>query len=379
MSSDQRNSGEAGQHPTILVVRRRAGDHGDGHHGGVWKIAYADFMTAMMAFFLVMWLVNSADDKTIVQVAAYFNPMRLSEKVPSDRGLADGTHSAKEAKAGSAAAAGKAKSNADDAAPKPAPQKAESKREAKKRAEREQQLFADPVQTLNELAAASMPTGDVPRVGQHAATRPQPLPDPFARGVQPNGDQPPPDTNRARADASAPQRSAPAPTAPNVSAAEKREAALGAMKSDMETAVAAALAVRGSPVPRVDVRVTSEGVLLSVSDDANFGMFAVGSAEPRPELIAVMEDIADILRARPGRLVIRGHTDNRLYKSRAYDNWRLSSARAHMAHYMLSRGGIEEQRIERIEGHADQVLRNPRDGAAAENRRIEILLKVETS
>ena len=44
-----------------IVVKRVAGDGGGGHHGGGWKIAYADFMTAMMAFFLVMWLINSTD------------------------------------------------------------------------------------------------------------------------------------------------------------------------------------------------------------------------------------------------------------------------------------------------------------------------------
>lgn len=48
--------------PEIMIIRR--GGHGgeDGHHGGVWKIAYADFMTAMMAFFLVMWLVTQSKE-----------------------------------------------------------------------------------------------------------------------------------------------------------------------------------------------------------------------------------------------------------------------------------------------------------------------------
>ncbi|HBX07257.1 MAG TPA: flagellar motor protein MotB, partial [Leclercia adecarboxylata] len=42
-------------HPIVIVKKRKHKGHG-GHHGGSWKIAYADFMTAMMAFFLVMWL-----------------------------------------------------------------------------------------------------------------------------------------------------------------------------------------------------------------------------------------------------------------------------------------------------------------------------------
>jgi chemotaxis protein MotB len=45
--------------PLVIIRRRRTTD--EPHHGGVWKIAYADFMTAMMAFFLVMWLINAAD------------------------------------------------------------------------------------------------------------------------------------------------------------------------------------------------------------------------------------------------------------------------------------------------------------------------------
>ena len=56
-------------HQEIVIVRRH-GDHEEGHHGGVWKIAFADFMTAMMAFFLVMWLI-SASDKNREAIARY--------------------------------------------------------------------------------------------------------------------------------------------------------------------------------------------------------------------------------------------------------------------------------------------------------------------
>ncbi len=64
-----------------------SGGEEGGHHGGVWKIAYADFMTAMMAFFLVMWLINSTDQKVLTQVANYFNPMRLTDSTPHSRGI----------------------------------------------------------------------------------------------------------------------------------------------------------------------------------------------------------------------------------------------------------------------------------------------------
>jgi chemotaxis protein MotB len=53
----------------IRIVKKKGGGHG--HHGGAWKVAYADFVTAMMAFFLVMWLIG-LDAKTRAAIAAYF-------------------------------------------------------------------------------------------------------------------------------------------------------------------------------------------------------------------------------------------------------------------------------------------------------------------
>lgn len=55
----------------IIVIKRKSG-HGGGHHGGAWKVAYADFVTAMMSLFIVLWLMNSSD-KIKKAVAGYFN------------------------------------------------------------------------------------------------------------------------------------------------------------------------------------------------------------------------------------------------------------------------------------------------------------------
>ena len=76
---------DTAQQPIIIV--RRSGGHDDGHHGGVWKIAFADFMTALMAFFLVMWLVNAANRETKRMVASYFNPLKLSDTITAPKGL----------------------------------------------------------------------------------------------------------------------------------------------------------------------------------------------------------------------------------------------------------------------------------------------------
>jgi chemotaxis protein MotB len=89
----------------------------------------------------------------------------------------------------------------------------------------------------------------------------------------------------------------------------------------------------------------------------------------------MMDAIAMSLETLPGAIVVRGHTDAHPYRSATYDNWRLSSARAQMAYYMLSRGGVPEKRFDRIEGFADHRLKDPAHPLAAENRRIEILLR----
>jgi chemotaxis protein MotB len=57
-----------------VIIKRKKVVSGDGHHGGAWKVAYADFVTAMMAFFLLMWLLNATTEKQRKGVADYFSP-----------------------------------------------------------------------------------------------------------------------------------------------------------------------------------------------------------------------------------------------------------------------------------------------------------------
>ena len=56
------------------IIKRKKIVKGDGHHGGAWKVAYADFVTAMMAFFMLMWLLGATTEKQRKGIADYFNP-----------------------------------------------------------------------------------------------------------------------------------------------------------------------------------------------------------------------------------------------------------------------------------------------------------------
>lgn len=61
-----------------IIVRKTVKKAGGGHHGGAWKVAYADFTTAMMAFFMLLWLLNVSDKETLDGLADYFTPTRAS-------------------------------------------------------------------------------------------------------------------------------------------------------------------------------------------------------------------------------------------------------------------------------------------------------------
>lgn len=63
---------QSNEAPIIIKKVKKGG--GDGHHGGAWKVAYADFVTAMMAFFLLMWLLNATTEKQRKGLADYFSP-----------------------------------------------------------------------------------------------------------------------------------------------------------------------------------------------------------------------------------------------------------------------------------------------------------------
>ena len=74
---------------TIVIKRVKKGGHG-GHHGGAWKVAYADFVTAMMAFFLLMWLINTTTPEQKRGIADYFAPQSIAQTVSGSGGVLGG-------------------------------------------------------------------------------------------------------------------------------------------------------------------------------------------------------------------------------------------------------------------------------------------------
>jgi chemotaxis protein MotB len=76
--------------PDIIIKKVKKGGHG-GHHGGSWKVAYADFVTAMMAFFLLLWLLSSSTDEQLHGISNYFAPESISQSNSGAGGMLAGT------------------------------------------------------------------------------------------------------------------------------------------------------------------------------------------------------------------------------------------------------------------------------------------------
>ncbi|MCA6293940.1 MAG: chemotaxis protein MotB, partial [Phenylobacterium sp.] len=74
-----------------ILIKKVKKVSGGGHHGGAWKVAYADFVTAMMAFFLLMWLINTTTPEQKRGIAQYFAPAAVSDSASGAGGILGGT------------------------------------------------------------------------------------------------------------------------------------------------------------------------------------------------------------------------------------------------------------------------------------------------
>jgi chemotaxis protein MotB len=441
-------------HSEIVIVRRRSALE-DAHHGGAWKIAFADFMTAMMAFFLVLWIISATDKNTKTIIARYFNPVKVEEPAKAQKGIRGAPEQDTDAPGMDSGVPNAEKSRSDQGetargsvpeSPEAPPKEAKHKHQARPEpmappdparpnpTMSEEELFSDPRASIDKIAGVPPPG---PRVDPSAAlkgygevgpsadeairdpfrplgsdkainvatTDPGAPPRPDASGDEPKlraeqsepapggaGSQGPArqDTSTqdlSRQDSAKREAKEPPSEAAAAQANNETPPTAEANSTTLDSAQARAAGLLGEvkkrlgadaqsvPGPQLDVQATDEGILISLTDRQNFSMFAIGSAEPQARVVRMMDAIAMSLETLPGAIVVRGHTDAHPYRSATYDNWRLSSARAQMAYYMLERAGIPEKRFERIEGFADHRLKDPAHPFAAENRRIEILLR----
>jgi chemotaxis protein MotB len=81
-----------------IIIKKKKGGHGHGHHGGAWKVAYADFVTAMMAFFLLMWLLNATTEEQRLGISNYFTPDAVSRSMSGGGDILAGSSLSRDSK-----------------------------------------------------------------------------------------------------------------------------------------------------------------------------------------------------------------------------------------------------------------------------------------
>ncbi|MEL6279761.1 MAG: flagellar motor protein MotB [Pseudomonadota bacterium] len=294
----------------VVIKRPKKVVAGD-HHSSAWKVAYADFVTAMMAFFLLLWLLNATSEEQKKGLADYFDPsLPISPVSAGGSGVLGG----------------------DDLFSK-APFAG-----TEERGVRPTQRIAETGPDGNERAAGRQIQ---PGEGESAPGAPDP-------GTEAT----------AAAEASA-----------EASAAADAEAA-AAIEEAFGEALEAAGA--GDMAEHLRVRIDADGLTIELVDLVGEPLFAAGSAEPSGLLRELVLLIGPMIGETINPIAVIGHTDAQPFRRQSYSNWELSADRANAARRLLLEAGIGSARIERVVGHAaTQPLDDP---FAPENRRIAIKL-----
>lgn len=334
----------AGSNQTI-VIKKIEDEGGHGHHGGGWKVAYADFMTAMMAFFLLLWILAASDEEKLRGLADYFTPS-LSESGGRGEGLLDGVVLGPEG----------VMSGTDGP-----------------RTEQQLPSFGQE----NPLAVFDSRLRDEnPQVIVEYETRPEGIKTDTTAGdgeaeTAPETDVATAPQTYAEGEGTDPIQDA-AEAAEAARAAAEREAQLDRVEQTILDKVAGDSRLEDF-VENLRFDRVPEGLDIQIVDKEGRSMFDTGSARISDRTRALLRVIAEALLDMPNALTISGHTDSVPYsRAGSYSNWELSADRANATRRVLLDTGISPARITRISGLADTQPLDAENPAAPENRRISV-------
>jgi chemotaxis protein MotB len=312
----------------VIIIRKFEESDGGGGHGGAWKVAYADFVTAMMAFFLLMWLLNATTEDQRKGLADYFSPNNLMSHASSGVGQPFGGHTAFDEGA-LVSDRGTIEISEGKRAPLEATEGSET------------QVFTRPRKAAADSETPDPSVSDPSLIGQ-VALRAAPRREPTKADIEAEKDRQEKATFEKAAD-------------------QIREA------------------VRGDPAladiaKQLAIDMTPEGLRIQIMDEVKAPMFASGSAIPNDRARELLQKVAPFLQKLPEAISIAGYTDASPYVGQGKTNWELSSERANASRRLLTDGGLAETRIRTVTGHADRDPLLPGDPMAAANRRIAIVV-----
>ena len=369
MASTPKKTDAAPETPAPIIIKKIIGGHG-GAHGGAWKIALADMMTAMMAFFLLMWLLGATNTDARKSIADYFKQTPLL-KMGSNAG-SNGVLGGRSMISPEGLPDSVSQTSIANVMPPTQATGGEDRDEGP-----EGQLSANGEFQQGEGRsgqgqgpADGGPTGET-KFGSQSKT------DTVQEGAAHTGEGDAAD--QAAKDAATKEASDKA-----MSEAEKKKIAADVDKKNLEALEAKVMdAIKQDPnltklAEQVQFVKVKEGLRIEVIDKADFSMFAVGTTRVLPRASGLVGEVAKAISALPNKVVIRGHTDSRGYAlDNEMNNWLLSAERAESTRQVLESQGVAPDKIARVEGVADSEPFNKDDPLDVRNRRISITLQFE--
>jgi chemotaxis protein MotB len=325
-----------GSNAPPLIIKKIKRPKSEAHHGGAWKVAYADFVTAMMSFFLLLWLLNVTTDIQKRGIADYFDPTIASKSQSGAGGVLGGLSM------GPPGAQ-------DVSASPPAFQLAVAALRQPEDGE-EGDLAGSPGQS---------DTGD--KVGGATANN--------QTGGTTSREQP----GGATANAKKPvEQMTEMELQKRIEQREEKQfaAAEFALRQAIQD-----VAELKNLADNLIIDRTPEGLRIQIVDQEKRSMFPLGSAQMADSAQKLMALVALVVQKLPNKVSITGHTDAAPYAfGRNYTNWELSADRANASRRELVSDGVSADRIEKVVGLADRDPLVSDDPRAPRNRRISIVL-----
>jgi len=323
-----------------LIIKKIKKLKGEAHHGGAWKVAYADFVTAMMSFFLLLWLLNVTTDIQKRGIADYFEPTIASKSQSGAGGVLGGLSMGQQGA---------------------------------------QDVSASP--PAFQLAVAALRQPDEGDEGDLAGSSGQGDTGDKVGGAT-KGDQPGGTTTSAQPGGATANAKNPVEQMTEMELQKRLE------EHEDRQFAAAEFALRQAIQDVPDLKNladnliidrTPEGLRIQIVDQEKRSMFPLGSAQMVDSAQKLMALVALVVQKLPNKVSITGHTDAAPYAfGRNYTNWELSADRANASRRELVSDGVSADRIEKVVGLADREPLVPEDPRAPRNRRISIVLLRET-
>lgn len=306
--------------PAIIVKK---GGHG-GHHGGAWKIAYADFTTAMMCFFLCMWLINTASVTTRQAIASYFRKPSLFQEGSGQPLLLGGQGILTDAFV---------------------PPREKDPRKLKEPVE-DQRTFGETIKDLDKVYIQESK-------------------------VEPKKHKGPTEVTGLNSQSKQIEES-------------RKEIKLRIIAQETQRQIERltnSAAATTKEIGKLEMKVEPDGLKIEIMDTDKYSMFDSGSAKIRKDAEAAFQAVTDVIKRYPNTLEIYGHTDAQPFPSRTggYTNWELSADRANAARRLIEAQGYQGEKIQSVIGKASSELRNTSNPIDPSNRRITLKLRFDLS